>query len=191
VADQRAAVVDLSCDAVEVVLVPLEDELAHVNTVDVDNDLDAVSVEDVAGDEETDAKLLARFGLDVDYFGLGVSIFPVSMFFDGATVHEDGRLELGEKGMRGHDERFGCGEEELEEKVYLSRALPPNKRCCWGRSSEYVSSHVLHAQEEGTARHCPHPLHRSSHLFVSPFIRPTCSLQAPLPLHRTSHQSSP
>lgn len=164
--DERAAVVDLSCDAVEIVLVPLEDELAHVNTVDVDNDLDAVAIEDVAGDEESDAKLLARLGLDVDDLGLGISIFPVSMFFDGATVHEDGRFEFGEEGMGGHDERFGCGEEESEEKLYLSRALRPNKRCCWGRSSEYVSSHVLHAQEEGTTRHCPHRLHRSPHLFI-------------------------
>jgi len=132
--DERAAVVDLSCDAVEVVLVPLEDELAHVNTVDVDNDLDAVAVEDVAGDEESDAKLLARFGLDVDYLGLGISIFPVSMFFDGATVHEDGRLEFGEEGMGGHDKRFvAVVKRSQKRKSYLNRALPPNKRCCWGK----------------------------------------------------------
>lgn len=111
-----------------------EDELAHVNTVNVDNDLDAVAVEDVAGDEEPNAKLLARFGLDVDDLAFGVSVFLVSMFFDGVAIHEYGRLELGEEGVRCHDKSFvAVVKGSRRKKSCLNHALSPNKWCCWGK----------------------------------------------------------
>jgi hypothetical protein len=104
VTDERAAVVDVPRDAVVVVPALLEDGLAHVNAVNVDYDLDAVVLEEVARDEVPDAKQLASLGLDVHDLGYRISIITVRMLSDGATVHEDGRLEFGEEGMRWHHE---------------------------------------------------------------------------------------
>jgi hypothetical protein len=93
----------MSRDAVVVVVVPLEDELAHVYAVNVDYGLDAVVLEQVTGNEVADTELLACFRLDVHYLGLEISIFTVVQFRDGAIVDKDGRLEVREERMRGHD----------------------------------------------------------------------------------------
>lgn len=91
-------------DTVVVVVALLEDEFAHIHTVDADYGLDAIVLEEVTGDVVADTELLACFRLDVDYLGLEVSIFMVIQFINGAIVHKDRRFEVGKERVWGHDE---------------------------------------------------------------------------------------